>query len=276
MDKTRANFRNQEVAIRNLEIQVEQIAKQLTENPPNTLPSDIIPNPREEYKAIRVIEMEETPEVQVEVPTEKPEIIAAIKNQEDVQHPPQSSKKHTRPFLGTSRALIDMESGELMLRIHDECWILNIYKSMHSSSGTKTCMKINSVDPASTKPPERSGKTIGNNSQHQESAEDSRPSPSQLKEEVTISPIPTEEEKKKKEPVAYMPKPPYPQRLKAENKSKAPKKEPKEEKGATNDSMKFQQIHKVPTMPYLPTIMGSNNKTYMITEGVCNKFFEPP
>ncbi|MED6129264.1 hypothetical protein PIB30_106216, partial [Stylosanthes scabra] len=41
--------------------------------------------------------MEEIPEVQVEVPTEKPEIIAEIKNQEDVQHPSQSSsKKHTR------------------------------------------------------------------------------------------------------------------------------------------------------------------------------------
>ncbi|MED6115222.1 hypothetical protein PIB30_088234 [Stylosanthes scabra] len=148
-----------------------------------------------------------------------------------------------------------MESNELMLRIHDECLILNIYKSMHSSSGAKTCMKINSVDPASKKPLERSRKTIGNNSQDKESAE--------------------EEKKKKKEPVAYMPKPPYPQRLKAENKNKAPKKEPKEEKGATNDSVKFQQIQIVPTMPYFPTIMGSNNKTYMITEGVCNKFFEP-
>ncbi|MED6126139.1 hypothetical protein PIB30_075458, partial [Stylosanthes scabra] len=63
-----------------------------------------------------------------------------------------------------------------------------------------------------------------------------------------------------------MPKPPYPQRLKAENKNKAPKKEPKEEKGATNDSVKFQQIQKVPTIPYLPTIMGSNNKAYMIIE----------
>ncbi|MED6185722.1 hypothetical protein PIB30_059748 [Stylosanthes scabra] len=97
-----------------------------------------------------------------------------------------------------------------------------------------------------------------------------------MKEEAAISPIPAEEEKKKKEPTAYMPKPPYPQKLKAENKNKAPKKEPKEEMGATNDSVKFQQIQKVPTMPYLPTIMGINNKTYMITEGVCNKFFEPP
>ncbi|MED6115172.1 hypothetical protein PIB30_087647, partial [Stylosanthes scabra] len=106
-------------------------------------------------------------------------------------------------------------------------------------------MKINSVDPTSTKPPERSGKTIGNNYQDKESVE---------------------EEKKKKELAAYMPKPPYPQRLKAENKNRAPKKEPKEEKGATNDPVKFQQIRTVSTMPYLPTIMGSNNKTYMIAE----------
>ncbi|MED6162001.1 hypothetical protein PIB30_066274 [Stylosanthes scabra] len=181
-----------------------------------------------------------------------------------------------RPFRATSRALIDMESGELMLRIHDECLILNIYKSTHSSSGAKTYMKINSVDPASTKPLKRSGKTIGNNSQDKESAENFRPSPSQQTEEAVISLIPAEEEKKKKEPAAYMPKPPYPQRLKAENKNKAPKKEPKEEKGATNDSVKFQQSQKVPTMPYLPTIMVSNNKTYKITEGVCNKFFDPP
>ncbi|MED6165921.1 hypothetical protein PIB30_104208 [Stylosanthes scabra] len=129
---------------------------------------------------------------------------------------------------------------------------------MHSSSGARTCIKINLADPASTKPPDK---------QTKESAEDSYPPPSQQKEEATIPPP---KEKKKKEPVTYMPKPPYPQRLKAEN--KAPKKEPKEE-NATNDSMKFQLIQKV---PYLPTIMGSNNKTYMITKGVCSKFFEPP
>ncbi|MED6215149.1 hypothetical protein PIB30_110580, partial [Stylosanthes scabra] len=98
------------------------------------------------------------------------------------------------------------------------------------------------------------------------------PSLSQQKEEVTIPPIPAEKEKKKKEPIAYMPKPPYPQRLKAENKNKAPKKEPKEE-SATNDSMEFNLIQKV---PHLSTIMRRNNKTYMITKDVCNKFFEPP
>ncbi|MED6203337.1 hypothetical protein PIB30_114551, partial [Stylosanthes scabra] len=128
-----------------------------------------------------------------------------------------------RPFLATSRALIDMESGELMLRVLDECLILNVYKSMHSSSDTQTCMKINSTAQATKKPPDittpkqeckvitlRSGKSI--DIPNQESAEDSYPPPFK--------------EKKKKEPIAYMPKPPYPQRLKAESKNKDPKKEP--------------------------------------------------
>ncbi|MED6186214.1 hypothetical protein PIB30_064687, partial [Stylosanthes scabra] len=135
---------------------------------------------------------------------------------------------------------------------------------------TKECSAIIQKNlPTKKKDPERSGKTIGNNSQDKESAEDFRPPPSQQKEKAAISPIPAKEEKKMKEPAAYMPKPPYLQRLKAENKNKAPKKEPKEEKGTTNDSVKFQQIQKVPTMPYPPTIMGSNNKTYMIPKGVC-------
>ncbi|MED6153716.1 hypothetical protein PIB30_104775 [Stylosanthes scabra] len=102
-----------------------------------------------------------------------------------------------------------MESGELMLRVHDECLILNVYKSMHSYSDAQTCMKINSIAQATTKPPDittprqkckvitlRRGKSI--EIQDQESAEDSYSPPFK--------------EKKKKEPIAYMPKPPYPQR----------------------------------------------------------------
>ncbi|MED6127232.1 hypothetical protein PIB30_086037 [Stylosanthes scabra] len=52
MQETRANFKNQEVSIQNLEVQVGQIAKQLSERPPNTFPSNTIPNPREECKAV--------------------------------------------------------------------------------------------------------------------------------------------------------------------------------------------------------------------------------
>ncbi|MED6120341.1 hypothetical protein PIB30_020021 [Stylosanthes scabra] len=40
MEETRANFRNQEAAIRNLETQVGQIAKQLATTLPNAFPSD--------------------------------------------------------------------------------------------------------------------------------------------------------------------------------------------------------------------------------------------
>ncbi|MED6178300.1 hypothetical protein PIB30_106273, partial [Stylosanthes scabra] len=70
----------------------------LSERPPNTFPSNTVPNPREECKAIQVIELEEILEVQVEAPKEKPEVVAEIKNQEVIHHPPESSKNHTRPF----------------------------------------------------------------------------------------------------------------------------------------------------------------------------------
>ncbi|MED6200955.1 hypothetical protein PIB30_090294 [Stylosanthes scabra] len=60
----------------------------------------------------------------------------------------------------------------------------------------------------------RSGKTTGDDTKNQESAEDSCSPPPKEKEEVVISPIPVEKEKKKKEPADYIPKAPYPQRLK--------------------------------------------------------------
>ncbi|MED6123996.1 hypothetical protein PIB30_054839 [Stylosanthes scabra] len=60
------------------------------------------------------------------------------------------------PFLATSRALIDMESGELMFRIHDECLVLQVYKAMHQSPrDSMSCMKMEEVNPTSTKPPDK-------------------------------------------------------------------------------------------------------------------------
>ncbi|MED6170325.1 hypothetical protein PIB30_029820 [Stylosanthes scabra] len=81
-----------------MEVQIGQIARQLSERPANIFPSNTIPNSREECKAIRVMAMEEIPNVQVEALKEKPEDVAEIKNQEAIHHPPQSSKKHTKPF----------------------------------------------------------------------------------------------------------------------------------------------------------------------------------
>ncbi|XP_052728439.1 uncharacterized protein LOC128195242 [Vigna angularis] len=63
MSETRTNFKNQEASIRNLENQIGQLSRQLSEISPGTFPSDTIPNPREQCKAIqlrngRVIENE--------------------------------------------------------------------------------------------------------------------------------------------------------------------------------------------------------------------------
>ncbi|MED6201809.1 hypothetical protein PIB30_098832 [Stylosanthes scabra] len=64
-----------------------------------------------------------------------------------------------RPFLATSRVLIDMESGELMLRIHDKFLVLQVYKAMHHSpSDPKICMKVEEGDQAHIAPPDKSPK----------------------------------------------------------------------------------------------------------------------
>ncbi|KAL4276859.1 hypothetical protein AHAS_Ahas20G0249300 [Arachis hypogaea] len=52
MDETRTNFQNHGASIRNLEVQVAQIAKKLTERSFNIFLSDTILNPREECKTI--------------------------------------------------------------------------------------------------------------------------------------------------------------------------------------------------------------------------------
>nr|KYP49470.1 hypothetical protein KK1_028817 [Cajanus cajan] len=54
MNETRTNFKNQEASIRNLENQIGQISRQLSERPPGTFPSDTITNPREQCKEIQL------------------------------------------------------------------------------------------------------------------------------------------------------------------------------------------------------------------------------
>ncbi|MED6209018.1 hypothetical protein PIB30_050547 [Stylosanthes scabra] len=59
-----------------------------------------------------------------------------------------------RPFLATSRALIDMEKGELILRVHEESLILNVYKPMNHH-GIRSNLKINSKDVTKQDPPDK-------------------------------------------------------------------------------------------------------------------------
>ena len=51
-----------------------------------------------------------------------------------------------RPFLATGRALIDVEQGELMLRMQDDKVIFNVFESFKNPSDSKTCMNIDVVD----------------------------------------------------------------------------------------------------------------------------------
>ncbi|XP_057418051.1 uncharacterized protein LOC130712234 [Lotus japonicus] len=52
INESRNNFKNQEASIKNLENQVGQISKQLSERPPSMFPSNTVPNPRENIFAV--------------------------------------------------------------------------------------------------------------------------------------------------------------------------------------------------------------------------------
>ncbi|MED6215337.1 hypothetical protein PIB30_112598, partial [Stylosanthes scabra] len=92
MQETKANFKNQEASIRNLEIQVGQIAKQLVDKPTRTLPSDTIPNPREECKTITLRSSKKLQEEKTEVSTEAETTQDSPKTKQQKEAPNSSSK----------------------------------------------------------------------------------------------------------------------------------------------------------------------------------------
>ena len=51
-----------------------------------------------------------------------------------------------RPFLATGRALIDVEQGELMLRVQDEKVTFNILDSMKFTKEKSQCMRVEAID----------------------------------------------------------------------------------------------------------------------------------
>ncbi|XP_057734389.1 uncharacterized protein LOC130949769 [Arachis stenosperma] len=51
-----------------------------------------------------------------------------------------------RPFLATARAIIDVEQGELTLRMHDESITLNVFPEIQHYDEKKECMEINRED----------------------------------------------------------------------------------------------------------------------------------
>ncbi|KAL2512785.1 Uncharacterized protein Adt_18385 [Abeliophyllum distichum] len=47
-----------------------------------------------------------------------------------------------RPFLATSRALIDVEKGELILRVHDERAVFSMYTIPEQPIDTEECFRV--------------------------------------------------------------------------------------------------------------------------------------
>ncbi|MED6189832.1 hypothetical protein PIB30_099865, partial [Stylosanthes scabra] len=53
-----------------------------------------------------------------------------------------------RPFLATGRALIDVQKGELTLRVHDEEMVIKMFENMHymGKEDSENCMIIEVID----------------------------------------------------------------------------------------------------------------------------------
>ena len=52
-----------------------------------------------------------------------------------------------KPFLATGRALINVQQGELMLRVHDEKVIFKVFEAMKHSMENEKSMRIDVIDP---------------------------------------------------------------------------------------------------------------------------------
>ncbi|XP_027368236.1 uncharacterized protein LOC113874210 [Abrus precatorius] len=50
-----------------------------------------------------------------------------------------------RPFLATGRALIDVQKGELMLKVQDEKVIFNVFEALKHPNDDVTCMRVSVV-----------------------------------------------------------------------------------------------------------------------------------
>ncbi|XP_016199757.1 uncharacterized protein LOC107640772 [Arachis ipaensis] len=51
-----------------------------------------------------------------------------------------------RPFLATARAIIDVEQGELTLRVHDESITLNVFPEAQHNDEKEKCMEVGKED----------------------------------------------------------------------------------------------------------------------------------
>ncbi|XP_015940377.1 uncharacterized protein LOC107465905 [Arachis duranensis] len=64
----------------------------------------------------------------------------------DMEEDPNTPIILGRPLLATGRALIDVEKGELLLRVHDEHLAFHVFKTLHEPTQEKECIKDKAKD----------------------------------------------------------------------------------------------------------------------------------
>ncbi|XP_061347983.1 uncharacterized protein LOC133293432 [Gastrolobium bilobum] len=102
MQETKSTFRNQEASIRNLEIQIGQLSRQVPERSQGTFPSDTIINPKEHCNVITT-KNEDLKKEEVEVSISKDE--QAQKDKEKAKQQPPAIQKNQWDFSQTLEQL---------------------------------------------------------------------------------------------------------------------------------------------------------------------------
>ena len=135
-----------------------QMANLLTERQPGSLPSNSEVNPRrdgnEHVKAVTLrsgkdLETKEKPSVTEEVEAEK----VIQPSQSDDTNKEQLKEKQSeisiilgRPFLATGRAMIDVQRGELKLRVQDDEVKFNVFEAVRHPAESDTCFMAEMVE----------------------------------------------------------------------------------------------------------------------------------
>ena len=65
----------------------------------------------------------------------------------DMEEEVKSSIILGRPFLATGRALIDVQKGELTLRVNEEQVVLNVFEALKDPNDSEGCMRVDVVEP---------------------------------------------------------------------------------------------------------------------------------
>ncbi|XP_075515881.1 uncharacterized protein LOC142550690 [Primulina tabacum] len=158
-------LQNHDAILRRLDAQMGQIANQLANRPLGTLPSDTEKNPKGVNAVSTVIKAEEEePKRQNSTDMEAKNDGGMKPKMKDAKEQNTQTTRKTvdfvvldmeedreiplildRPFLATGRALIDVQKGELVLRLNDEKVTFNVFRSM-KYPGSSDCYRIDAID----------------------------------------------------------------------------------------------------------------------------------